>query len=125
MICVVSCPRRERHCLLVCKVQVSLKLSACICLRDKFLHPWKLQFLSSTVKFYFTLSAFVFELLSHLWSPAGAGQGKPTPRLLFHATSQHLISCNEHDADDERNGERAYQAFAHTSLLDLLRRAGA
>lgn len=45
------------------------------------------------------------------------------PQLLFHATPQHLIGCNEHDADDESNGEGAYQALAHTSLLDLLRRA--
>ncbi len=44
--------------------------------------------------------------------------------LLFHATPQHLIGCDEHDADDESNGEGAYQALAHTSLLDLLRRAG-
>lgn len=46
------------------------------------------------------------------------------PRLLFHATPQHLIGCDEHDADDESNGEGADQAFAHAGLLDLLRWAG-
>lgn len=46
------------------------------------------------------------------------------PPLLFHAAPQHLIGRNEHDADDESDGEGAYQALAHTSLLDLLRRAG-
>lgn len=46
------------------------------------------------------------------------------PQLLFHAAPQHLIGCNEHDTDDESDGEGAYQALAHTSLLDLLRRAG-
>lgn len=60
-----------------------------------------------------------FMVASKCWSR------QKTPQLLFHATSQHLISCDEHDADDESNGKGAYQAFAHTSLLDLLRRAGA
>ena len=46
-------------------------------------------------------------------------------QLLFHATPQHLIGCNEHDTDDESNCKGAYQAFAHAGLLDLLRRAGA
>lgn len=39
---------------------------------------------------------------------------------LFHATAQHLIGCNEHDADDEGDGEGADQALAHTCLADLL-----
>lgn len=47
------------------------------------------------------------------------------PQALLHATSQHLIGCNEHDADDESNGKGAYEALAHTSLLDLLCWAGA
>lgn len=45
-------------------------------------------------------------------------------QLLFHAAPQHLIGCYEHDADDESDGEGAYQALADASLLDLLRRAG-
>lgn len=45
-------------------------------------------------------------------------------QLLFHAAPQHLIGCDEHDADDESNGKGAYQALAHTSLLDLLCWAG-
>lgn len=44
--------------------------------------------------------------------------------LLFHAAPQYLIGCNEHYADDESNRKGAYQALAHTSLLDLLCRAG-
>ena len=47
------------------------------------------------------------------------------PQLLFHAASQHLIGRDEHDADDESDGEGAYQALTHTGLLDLLRWAGA
>lgn len=46
------------------------------------------------------------------------------PPLLFHATSQHLIGRDEHDADDESNRKSAYQALANTRLLDLLCRAG-
>lgn len=46
------------------------------------------------------------------------------PQLLFHATPQHLIGCDEHYTDDESNGEGAYQALAHAGLLDLLCRAG-
>lgn len=47
------------------------------------------------------------------------------PQALLHATSQHLIGCNEHDADDESNCKGAYEALAHTGLLDMLCWAGA
>lgn len=46
------------------------------------------------------------------------------PLLLFHATPQHLIGCNKHNADDESNCKSAYQTLANTSLLDLLCRTG-
>ncbi len=39
---------------------------------------------------------------------------------LLHAVAQHLIGRDEHDADDEGHGERAYQALAHTRLPILL-----
>lgn len=44
--------------------------------------------------------------------------------LLFHPAPQHLIGCNQHDADDERDGKGADQALPHTGLLDLLRGTG-
>lgn len=41
------------------------------------------------------------------------------PRLL-HPSAEHLISSDEHDADDERDGEGTNQAFAHTRVFFLL-----
>lgn len=38
----------------------------------------------------------------------------------LHPSSEHLIGCNKHDADDECNGEGTNQALSHTCVLDLL-----
>lgn len=45
------------------------------------------------------------------------------PRLL-HATAQHLVGRDEHDADDEGDGEGADETLAHARLADLLVGAG-
>lgn len=44
-----------------------------------------------------------------------------TVALLFHSITQHLISRNKHNADDESHGKGADQALAHTRLSVLLR----
>lgn len=41
---------------------------------------------------------------------------------LLHAVSQHLIGCDEHDADDEGHGESADETLPHARLTVLLRR---
>lgn len=74
-------------------------------------------------------SGFVFEAWtqqSFTWTAASGWSSRlETPQLLFHAASQHLIGRDEHDADDESDGESAYQTLAHARLLDLLCRAWA
>lgn len=45
-------------------------------------------------------------------------------RRLLHATAQHLVGRDEHDADDEGDGEGADQALPHARLADLLVGAG-
>lgn len=40
---------------------------------------------------------------------------------LLHAVPQHLIGCDEHDADDEGHGESADEALPHAGLTVLLR----
>lgn len=50
--------------------------------------------------------------------------GEVPRRRLFHATAQHLIGRDEHDADDEGDGEGANQTLAHARLADLLVGAG-
>lgn len=42
---------------------------------------------------------------------------------LFHATAEHLIGGDEHDADDESNGEGADQTLPDARLFHLLCRA--
>lgn len=39
---------------------------------------------------------------------------------LLHAVPQHLIGCDEHDADDECHGEGADEALPHARLTVLL-----
>lgn len=57
-------------------------------------------------------------LSTEVTSPAAC-----TCRLrLLHAIPQHLIGCDEHDADDEGHGERTDEALPHTRLTVLLGR---
>lgn len=63
---------------------------------------------------------FVFRAIARITALGSLSRG---PRLL-HAASQHLIGRDKHDTDDEGDGESTYQALAHASLFDLLRRAG-
>lgn len=42
------------------------------------------------------------------------------PQLL-HAVPQHLIGCNEHDADDKGHGKSTDETLPHTRLTVLLR----
>lgn len=63
---------------------------------------------------------FVSQAIARLTASRSLSRGP----CLFHAAPQHLIGRDKHDADDEGDGESAYQALAHARLFDLLRRAG-
>lgn len=58
------------------------------------------------------------------FTPWHAHAGWLVPRSqwarLFHAVPQHLIGCDEHDADDECHGKGADEALPHARLTILL-----
>lgn len=43
---------------------------------------------------------------------------------LLHTSAEHLIGCDEHDADDESDGEGTYEAFPHACVFHLMFGAG-
>lgn len=74
-----------------------------------------------TVKVSLVLEFFFFGMVWTLLQPAGLRwevRGR-----LFHASAEHLIRSNEHNADNECDGKGTNQAFTHACMFLLLRGA--
>lgn len=76
---------------------------------------WVLKTLNETKdsQVFWLMFAYLLSVLPPLRKPAGN-------RRLLHSSAEHLIRCNEHNADDKRDGEGTNQAFTHTCVFFLL-----
>lgn len=80
---------------------------------------WALKTLNGTKDSQVFWLMFAYSL-SGLFSSSEKKKKQPETGVLLHSSAEHLIRCNEHNADDKCDGEGTNQAFAHTCVFFLL-----